>query len=202
MYCDQRAKGIKASPAPEPAGVAGNCSCRVPGPMSNRNLAPEPSRPTIAPTGPIERRTMLTPLLALLTLAPMPAPVESRFAQVHPMPVRPDTFERRSEQRRVVVLIHGLRMHPISRTRVEQAEFRTWQQPGSRLVLQLGSHADVFAFAYGQNAPVEQIAMRTGLPERVRLLVQMGYRDVVLVGHSAGGLIARHLVEDHPDLGV
>jgi pimeloyl-ACP methyl ester carboxylesterase len=30
----------------------------------------------------------------------------------------------------------------------------------------------------------------------------MGYKEVVVVGHSAGGLLARHLVEDCPDVGV
>ncbi len=30
----------------------------------------------------------------------------------------------------------------------------------------------------------------------------MGYRSVVVVGHSAGGIVARHFVEDDPDAGV
>src|SRR5262249_20422872 len=47
-----------------------------------------------------------------------------------------------------------------------------------------------------------EVAEHTDLAGKVLLLRQMGYREVVLVGHSAGALIARHFVEDHPDSGV
>jgi pimeloyl-ACP methyl ester carboxylesterase len=40
------------------------------------------------------------------------------------------------------------------------------------------------------------------LVRRVTRLKKLGYSEIVLVGHSAGGLIARHLVEDYPDAGV
>src|SRR5438132_502338 len=31
---------------------------------------------------------------------------------------------------------------------------------------------------------------------------QLGYQELILVGHSAGGLIVRQIVEDHADAGV
>jgi pimeloyl-ACP methyl ester carboxylesterase len=31
---------------------------------------------------------------------------------------------------------------------------------------------------------------------------RLGYRELVLLGHSAGGLLAREFVEDHPEAGV
>ena len=70
------------------------------------------------------------------------------------------------------------------------------------LAVELSYHADVFSFAYGQDAPVSRIVERSGLRADVARLKKEGYRDIVLVGHSAGGLIARQLVEDHPDCGV
>jgi pimeloyl-ACP methyl ester carboxylesterase len=74
--------------------------------------------------------------------------------------------------------------------------------PGSVLVTRLSKDADVFAFAYSQNEAVERIHSALDSTGCVRLLRGMGYREIVLVGHSAGGLIARHFVEDHPDGGV
>jgi pimeloyl-ACP methyl ester carboxylesterase len=49
---------------------------------------------------------------------------------------------------------------------------------------------------------VDEIADLPELRAGVGRLRQMGYREVVLVGHSAGGLVARRLVEDYPDAGV
>jgi pimeloyl-ACP methyl ester carboxylesterase len=66
----------------------------------------------------------------------------------------------------------------------------------------LGQQADVFAFAYSQNVAVDEIAGVPLLTNRLRQLRLLGYTDVVLVGHSAGGLVARQFVEDYPDNGV
>jgi pimeloyl-ACP methyl ester carboxylesterase len=40
------------------------------------------------------------------------------------------------------------------------------------------------------------------LSEHVRRLKAAGYQEIILVGHSAGGLLARYFVEDHPHAGV
>jgi len=69
-------------------------------------------------------------------------------------------------------------------------------------VQHLARQADVFAFAYSENVPVDQIAETPGLGVNIWRLRQLGYAEVVLVGHSAGGLVARQFVEDHPDAGV
>jgi pimeloyl-ACP methyl ester carboxylesterase len=100
------------------------------------------------------------------------------------------------------VLIHGLSLRPANGGKPDRAVSRSWQQPGSPLVQRLARDADVFAFAYGQTVPVEEVARASALTARLRDLRRLGYRELVLVGHSAGALVARHLVEDHPDLGV
>jgi pimeloyl-ACP methyl ester carboxylesterase len=127
-------------------------------------------------------------------------PIETRFAQQAPAGL--ECPERSEGQQRAVVLIHGLRVQPFSSRKVRQADFQLWQEPGSRLVEALGPHADVYAFAYSQNVPLEAIAAEPALGEHVRELKEAGYEEIVLIGHSAGGLIARHLVEDRPDAGV
>jgi pimeloyl-ACP methyl ester carboxylesterase len=60
----------------------------------------------------------------------------------------------------------------------------------------------VYAFSYGQSVPVDVIPKMPNLRDGIHALRELGYREVVLVGHSAGGLIARHLVEDDPSCGV
>jgi pimeloyl-ACP methyl ester carboxylesterase len=130
------------------------------------------------------------------------APVEAQFVQVAPQE-RPSAEWRRSAgQRRAVVLIQGLQVHPFSKENVEKAPLRDWQKPGSRLVKRLAADADVYAFAYGQSVPVDEVADHPALWGGLLRLRAMGYRDVVLVGHSAGGVIARRVAEDYPDAGV
>jgi pimeloyl-ACP methyl ester carboxylesterase len=145
---------------------------------------------------------MLSSLLALCALAPALPPVETAFAQVAPE-YRPAADCRRSPgQARAVVLIHGLLPHPFSRDSVARPLFHEWQKPTSSLVKRLGQGSDVFAFAYGQNVPAGEVAESLALHEDVRHLAALGYREVVLVGHSAGGVIAREFVEDNPDSAV
>ncbi|MFQ3591872.1 MAG: alpha/beta fold hydrolase [Gemmataceae bacterium] len=136
--------------------------------------------------------------LSMLLPAAEP-PLESLFVKAGPNPF---VVGRTPGQTRAIVLIHGLSLHLFSREKIVQARPRTWQAATSPLVHRLAREGDVYAFAYSQTAPVERIAERTELVRHIRRLVQEGYREIVLIGHSAGGLIARQLVEDHPDCGV
>jgi pimeloyl-ACP methyl ester carboxylesterase len=129
-------------------------------------------------------------------------PVEVRFVQVAPQD-RPSAEWRRSAgERRAVVLIQGLMPHPFSKENVRRAALRDWQEPGSPLVKRLAGEGDVYAFAYGQNVAVDEIADHDALWGGLLRLRALGYRDVVLVGYSAGGVIARRVVEEYPDAGV
>jgi pimeloyl-ACP methyl ester carboxylesterase len=129
-------------------------------------------------------------------------PVEVQFLQVGPQS-RPTAEWRRSPgERRAVVLIQGLIVHPFSKEKVGQASLRDWQKPSSALVKGLAAEGDVYAFAYGQNETVDEIADHDALRDGLARLRKMGYGDVVLVGYSAGGVIARRVVEDYPDVGV
>ncbi len=140
--------------------------------------------------------------LALLGSAVTAAPVETKWAQVGPTPQLAGVLHRSPNQGRAVVLVQGLRPHPFSSRNAARPDWHGWQKPGSRLVRALAPDADVFAFAYAQTAPVEQVAQSAGLADIVRRLRQAAYQEVVLVGYSAGGLVARHFVEDHPGAGV
>lgn len=146
----------------------------------------------------------MTALLAILwaVASPEAPPIETKFVQVAPAPQEPAAVERSAGQARAVVLLHGFRAHPFQTARVARAEFHDWQRAGSTLVQALAKDSDVFAFAYGQVASVDRLAGCDGLAGAVRRLREAGYSDIVLVGHSAGGVIARHFVEDRPDAGV
>ncbi len=143
---------------------------------------------------------LLVAVLSLSAAAPAETPkVETIFQKV--APAKP-ADGRTPGQQRAVVLIHGLGLHPISKDRATRAILRSWQKPDSLLVKELSRHADVYAFAYGQITSVDKVPEAAGLARHVRALRKAGYREVVLVGHSAGGLVARHMVEDYPEAGV
>jgi hypothetical protein len=132
------------------------------------------------------------------------APVDTQFIQVAPAPPKgaEATISRSFAQDRAVVLIQGLNLHLLNHQLAARPEMRFWQQSGSVLVKTLAHDADVYAFSYAQTAPINDIAELPDLGANVARLRQAGYTEIVLVGFSAGGLIARHFVEDHPMAGV
>jgi pimeloyl-ACP methyl ester carboxylesterase len=129
-------------------------------------------------------------------------PVATRFVQVYPAPREELTFRRSRDQVRAAVLVHGFQPHPFKSSNVNKANYQGWQIAGCPLVEALAHAADVYAFAYSQNVGVQEIAGVACLADNVRRLAGLGYHDIVLVGHSAGGLVARQFVEDYPDGGV
>jgi pimeloyl-ACP methyl ester carboxylesterase len=133
-----------------------------------------------------------------LTFLLQQAPVETQFEQVYPNRVK-QSMERSAGQWRAVVLIHGLKIHPLHGSLATHPEFHTWQEPGSFLVQALSKDADVFALAYAQTADLDTISQAQGFDQAVQKLHFMGYKEITLVGHSAGGVLARLYVEDHPD---
>ena len=128
--------------------------------------------------------------------------LEANFPQVAPEMQPVERWRRSPGQQRAVVLIQGLLVRPFDKGSVEKPTLREWQKPGSTLVKHLEPLGDVYAFTYAQSVEVDEIADQPSLRDGVRHLRELGYREVVLVGHSAGGLIARCLVEDYPNLGV
>lgn len=140
---------------------------------------------------------MFPSLLGLLVLS---VPLQTRCEQVAPRP-RDGIWARSPKQQRAVLLIHGYRLH-LRKESVPVAELRGWQRAEGALVKELARHADVFAFAYGQDADLDAIVSLSSLRRDIARFRRLGYQEIVLVGFSAGGLIARHFVEDYPDDGV
>jgi pimeloyl-ACP methyl ester carboxylesterase len=145
----------------------------------------------------------LSALLTLTLLGPAPlAPVavETKFIQVAPPAA---AAPRRSPGRtRAVVLLHGLRPHPFSETNVATPDLSGWAEAGSMVVTTLGAESDVYALGYSQNAPVDDVARAPAVGGYVASLRAAGYAEVVMVGYSAGALVARYYVEDTGGGGV
>lgn len=132
-------------------------------------------------------------LLTFALLASPPVEVDTAFQRVHP-----PAPEMERQHDRAVVLIHGLRVQ-LTLARAKKAAFHDWQQPGSTLVTALSTDGDVWSFAYGQDVSVPDVAASSGLASAIATLKDAGYTEIVLVGHSSGGLVARELVESHTD---
>jgi pimeloyl-ACP methyl ester carboxylesterase len=132
--------------------------------------------------------------------------VRTRFVQVGP-DVPGGDIQRTPGQKRALLLVNGLRYglwegifppsYPCS-----APEPTAWLRPDSKAVEALVREGDVFAFSYGQNVAVTEVARAPLLLSKVRELRRKGYTEVVLIGHSAGGIVVRQFVEDHPDAGV
>ena len=144
----------------------------------------------------------MSPALPILCLVFASTPTfETSFVQVRPAK-EAGPWWNTSAKTRAVILIHGLLVHPFSKENVSRPRLHAWQKPDCLLVKRLAQEADVFAFSYAQTVSADDIAECPELAKQVRRLRQAGYREVVLIGHSAGGVIARQFVEDHPDCGV
>ncbi len=141
-------------------------------------------------------------LVTLTLLVAALSQVQTLFVEVCPERDGTDELRRSEGQARAVVLIHGLKAHPFSESRVRAPRLDDWQEADSDLVGELGKEADVYAFSYGQDAALHEIGAQPDLPDAARRLRDLGYTQIVLVGHSAGGLLARQCVEDHADCGV
>ncbi len=144
----------------------------------------------------------MTAIFGIVLLACVADDLDTKFVQVHPKFDDPATFERSEGQTRAVVLIHGLAPHPFSTEKAKAALLHEWQKPDATLVRTLGADSDVFSFAYGQSVPVTEIAATDGFTDAIKQLRSAGYSEIALIGHSAGGLIARQFVEDNPNSAV
>ncbi|GIW80445.1 MAG: hypothetical protein KatS3mg105_2252 [Gemmatales bacterium] len=109
-------------------------------------------------------------------------------------------FIVRANVKRSIVLIHGFRP-AFWGDRAKKATLYSWQRNDSSLVRCLQEKGDVYAYCYAQDVTVEE-CVTPCLVNGVRQLKKLGYTEIVLVGHSAGGLIARLFVEDYPQSGV
>jgi hypothetical protein len=132
------------------------------------------------------------------------APVENlptAFWQITVTSREPGLPDGRSKDR-AVVLIHGLVPHILRAEKTGQPNPTVWQKPGSELVRKLSGEFDVYGFSYAQTLPVDMICHSCGLRNGVRQLKEKGYSEIVLVGHSAGAVVARQFVEAYPRAGV
>ena len=120
--------------------------------------------------------------------------------QVAPDNPTPPWIVTRKE--RAVMLVHGLRIHPLRPNLAAHALKYEWQEPKSELVKALGRESDVFAFGYAQTVPLDEVPHCAGFRQAVADLRAAGYREIILIGHSAGGVICRLFVENYPDAGV
>ena len=121
--------------------------------------------------------------------------------QPFPGPYSANELTRTKGRELAVVLVHGLDLRDDGSC-AGQPRFVDWQGSTSPLVKALSRHADVFSISYAQTSAVEEIASFPELRDAVGKIKRLGYHQVVLLAHSAGGVVARHFVEEHPQAGV
>lgn len=145
--------------------------------------------------------TTLLSVTAFLLSIGIDVPVE--MWQVAPdLQGKPAREELRKTKERAVLLIPGLKLHPVRPALAACPEMHRWQQPRGELVRALAPDFDVFALGYAQTVPVDVVARAPALRAAVGLLEKAGYREIVLIGHSAGGVLARLFVSTYPRTGV
>jgi pimeloyl-ACP methyl ester carboxylesterase len=103
---------------------------------------------------------------------------------------------------RAALLVHGLVLRVIHPNKAGKPELHEWQLAKSPLAQSLASDFDVFSFSYAQTTSCDLVASSPGMRDQVEKLRKAGYKEIVLIGHSAGGLIVRQFVERFPKSGV
>jgi pimeloyl-ACP methyl ester carboxylesterase len=137
-------------------------------------------------------------LAALLTAAPM-VNLPTSFWQVTPR-FQEGLVAR--DKDRAVLLVHGLVPRPVQPSKAAIPEPHSWQKPDSFLVKSLAADFDVYGFSYAQTVPVDGVCWSHGLRTAVHDLKEAGYKDIVVIGHSAGGVIVRQFAEQFPESGI
>ena len=147
----------------------------------------------------------MTPVVLLLALSAAGPTTEPQTGlwQVAPgSTVRAWAATDKPANTRALILVPGLHLHPLRPVRATRPEITHWQLPKSELVKALAKDFDVFAFGYAQTVSVDEVARSAGLRHAVADLRHAGYTELVLVGHSAGGIISRLFAEQNPEAGV
>lgn len=112
------------------------------------------------------------------------------------------TLELKKTKDRAVLLVHGLVLRMIRPDKAGKPELHEWQQAKSPLAQALAPDFDVFSFSYAQTTSCDTVASSPGMRDQVEKLRKAGYKEIILIGHSAGGLIVRQFVERNPKSGV
>jgi pimeloyl-ACP methyl ester carboxylesterase len=144
----------------------------------------------------------IIPLMVIVA----PAPVLTLPTNVLPLaPVDlkgKSTLTPDNRKTRAAVLLHGLHLWPIRQDKISRPEPHEWQKPRGDLVRTLAPDFDVFGFCYAQTTPIDAVAHAAQLRNLVDELKRTGYKDIVLIGHSAGGVVSRLFAERYPTAGV
>ncbi len=115
---------------------------------------------------------------------------------------RPGWSSTQKTKDRAVLLLPGLKIHPLRPALATRPDLHSWQEPNSDLVRNLAKDFDVYGFGYAQITALDVVVHSPGLRDAVANIQKAGYKEIVLIGHSAGGVIARLFVESNPDSGV
>lgn len=105
-------------------------------------------------------------------------------------------------RQKAVLCIPGLYPHPIQPSKALAPEKHPWFEPRAPLLAALAPDFDVYALGYAQTLPLDAVASSSGMRSAVARLKRAGYREIVLIGHSAGGIVAHQFAERYPDSGV
>jgi pimeloyl-ACP methyl ester carboxylesterase len=115
---------------------------------------------------------------------------------------RPGWSNTQKIKDRAVLLVPGLKIHPLRPVLATRPDLHNWQEPNSDLVRTLAKDSDVYSFGYAQITALDVVAQSPGLRDAVANMQKAGYKEIVLIGHSAGGVISRLFVESNPECGV